>query len=59
MIQPIRRTGRYAIGDDYPVGTEISTQDFAVAVLDELESPTHIGRRFTVAAVEADQSISA
>ena len=59
MIQPIRRTGRYAIGDDYPVGTEISTQDFAVAVLDELERPTHIGRRFTVAAVEADQSISA
>lgn len=50
MIQPTERTGKYAIGDDHPVGTEISTQDFAVAVLDELEHPAHIGRRFTVAA---------
>jgi len=56
MIKPSERTGTYAVGDDHPVGTEISTQDFAVAVLDELEHPAHLGRRFTVAGVETEQS---
>jgi putative NADH-flavin reductase len=55
MIKPVERTGRYVAGDDYPVGEEISTQDFAVAVLDELEKPRHIRRRFTVAGVNADE----
>jgi putative NADH-flavin reductase len=49
MIGPGERTGRYVSGDDHPVGPEISSEDYAVAVLDELESPTHTGRRFTVA----------
>ena len=55
MIRPIERNGTYLVGDDHPVGREISTQDFAVAVLDELENPSHIGRRFTVAGVGTDQ----
>ena len=49
MIKPIERTGKYVVGDDHPVGEEISTEDFAVAVLDEMENPIHVGRRFTVA----------
>jgi putative NADH-flavin reductase len=49
MIRPGDRTKKYVLGDDHPVGEEISSQDFAVAVLDELERPTHVGRRFTVA----------
>lgn len=53
MIRPIERTGTYVVGDDHPVGSEISTEDFAVAVVDELEVPRHTGRRFTVAGVDA------
>jgi putative NADH-flavin reductase len=49
MIRPGARTGKYVTGDDHPVGPEISSPDYAVAVLDELETPTHLGRRFTVA----------
>lgn len=48
-IAPGQRTGRYKLGTDSPAGDEISTQDFAVAVLDELEKPGHENRRFTVA----------
>ena len=43
------RTGSYKLGADSPAGESISTQDFAVAVLDELENPQHENRRFTVA----------
>ncbi len=49
MIEPGERTGRYRTADDSPAGNSISTQDFAVALLDELDSPAHHRTRFTVA----------
>jgi putative NADH-flavin reductase len=49
VIAPGQRTGAYTLGDDSPAGTQISAEDFAVALLDEIERPTHHERRFTVA----------
>ena len=49
MIGPGERTGTYTVGTNSPVGDSISQEDFAVAVLDELENPQHRGARFTVA----------
>lgn len=49
VIQPGQRTGRYVTADDSPAGSIISTQDFAVAMIDELETPSHRRTRFTVA----------
>lgn len=48
-IAPGERTGRYVLGGDSPAGERISTQDFAVAMLDELETPRHVRMRFTAA----------
>jgi uncharacterized protein len=53
LIQPGRRTGRYRVGTDYIVedahgNSHITAEDFSVAMVDELEKPAHIGRRFTV-----------
>lgn len=50
VIAPGVRTGGYVTGADSPVGAEISAEDFAVAVLDELANPAHRLARFTVAA---------
>lgn len=52
-ISPGLRTGVFRIGNDdllvAPDGTSrISQEDFAVALLDELENPAHIRARFTV-----------
>jgi putative NADH-flavin reductase len=49
-IAPGVRTGRYRTGGDTPVGDFITVEDFAVAVLDEVENPRHRRARFTVAA---------
>ncbi|PNS08460.1 NAD(P)-dependent oxidoreductase [Solilutibacter silvestris] len=49
MIAPGERSGRYRLGSDNPIGDSISAEDFAVAVVDELEKSAHAGRRFTVA----------
>lgn len=49
MIGPGERTGKFTVGTDSPVGDSISTQDFAIAVVDELENPAHRNSRFTVA----------
>ena len=54
MITPGERTGSYRTGVDDLLVDEagdsgISTEDYAVALLDELEHPQHVGRRFTVA----------
>ncbi|MFD1213638.1 NAD(P)-dependent oxidoreductase [Arthrobacter sp. GCM10027362] len=49
MIAPGERTGSYKTGLDAPAGDSISSQDFAIAVLDELEEPKHRNRRFTAA----------
>jgi putative NADH-flavin reductase len=53
-IQPGRRSGEYRTsGDQFIVNDKghstISFEDYAVAVLDELEKPQHVGQRFAVA----------
>jgi uncharacterized protein len=49
MIAPGERTGAYKVGTDSPAGESISAEDYAVALLDEIEKPAHRRRRFTVA----------
>ncbi|WP_284987312.1 NAD(P)H-binding protein [Arthrobacter sp. fls2-241-R2A-172] len=49
VIQPGERTGEYSVAKDSPAGNTISTQDYAVAMLDEIESPAHRRARFTAA----------
>ncbi len=53
-IEPGQRTGHYRAGGDQLLKDEkgesrISVEDYAVAFLDELEYPTHLRQRFTVA----------
>ena len=53
-IAPGERTGRYrTTGDQFLVDAAgrsfITFEDYAVAALDELEHPQHVGRRFGVA----------
>ncbi|WLQ08039.1 NAD(P)-dependent oxidoreductase [Arthrobacter oryzae] len=48
-MQPGARTGCYVTAGDSPAGSSITVPDFAVALLDELESPAHRRSRFTVA----------
>lgn len=54
MLSPGERTGRFRLGQDellmngdQPGG--ISTADLAVAIVDEVETPRHLKRRFTAA----------
>jgi putative NADH-flavin reductase/pimeloyl-ACP methyl ester carboxylesterase len=54
FIEPGRRTGRYRLGSDQLLTNEqgesrISMEDYAVALLDEGESPQFVRRRMTVA----------
>lgn len=54
VIEPGPRTGKFRLGTDQVVADEkgdsrISTKDFAMAIVDELENPQHIKRRFTLA----------
>ena len=53
MIAPGERTGQFRLGTDQLLTdaegeSRISVEDYAVAMLDELEDPKHIRRRFTV-----------
>lgn len=56
FLEPGERRGSYRLGEDAPVMDEdpskgparISVADLAVAIVDELETPRHIQRRFTV-----------
>jgi putative NADH-flavin reductase len=53
-IAPGERTGKFRLGLDDLLMTadgssKISLEDFAVAMIDELETPKHTGKRFTVA----------
>jgi Putative NADH-flavin reductase len=53
-IGPGKRTGKYRITDDKLLvddkgKSHITFEDYAVAVLDELEHPKHVGKRFGVA----------
>jgi hypothetical protein len=49
VIQPGERTGKYTTAVGVPAGDFISAQDYAVAALDELESPQFRGTIFTAA----------
>ncbi|HVJ40740.1 MAG TPA: NAD(P)-dependent oxidoreductase [Dongiaceae bacterium] len=54
LIQPGTRTGKFRLGkDDLVVDaagqSKISAEDYAVALLDEIEKPQHIRQRFTLA----------
>ncbi len=53
MLQPGTKTGKFRIGTDQPVfdannKCEISVDDLAVALINELEKPKFIKKRFTV-----------
>ncbi|HEX6704249.1 MAG TPA: NAD(P)-dependent oxidoreductase [Albitalea sp.] len=54
LLQPGPRTGRFRLGGDQVLMDgdkpgRISVDDLAVAIVDELESPRHVQRRFTLA----------
>ncbi|MFJ6672063.1 NAD(P)-dependent oxidoreductase [Actinosynnema sp. NPDC091369] len=48
LLEPGERTGVFRVGRDEQVGSTISIEDLAVALLDEAEAPRHRGVRFTV-----------
>jgi uncharacterized protein len=53
-IQPGARTGKFRLGLDHLIEDAqgqslISREDFAIAILDELETPRHVRKRFTAA----------
>jgi putative NADH-flavin reductase len=52
-IAPGQRTGKFRLGGDQLITdtkgeSRISTEDYAVALIDEAEKPQHVGKRFTV-----------
>ena len=53
-IQPGKRTGKFRLGKDHLIEDDkgqslISREDFAVAIMDEIEKPRHIRQKFTAA----------
>lgn len=53
VLEPGERTGRFRLGDDRLLvdvqgKSHISMEDYAIALVDELEHPRHVRRRFTV-----------
>jgi putative NADH-flavin reductase len=48
VIAPGERTGTFRLGLDEPVGDHISAEDYAVALLNEIDTPGHNRRRFTL-----------
>jgi len=53
MIEPGQRTGQFRTADNQLIAdsagnSKISAEDYAIALLNELEKPTHIKKRFTV-----------
>ncbi len=54
MFMPGERTGRFRYGNDHMLmtgegePTRISFEDFAMALVDELEAPRHLRQRFTI-----------
>jgi putative NADH-flavin reductase len=52
MFVPGERTGTFRLGSDQllvnDAGSSISFEDYAIALVDELETPVHRRRRFTV-----------
>jgi uncharacterized protein len=53
LIQPGERTGNFRLGDDDLIKDEqgnsrVSFEDYAIAMVDELENPVHARSRFTI-----------
>lgn len=52
LFVPGERTGKFRLGRDQLLtnekGSTISFEDYAVAMVDEVETPAHVRRRFTV-----------
>jgi uncharacterized protein len=53
LLEPGQRTGHFRLGTDQLLidstgQSRISLEDYAMAMIDELENPKHIRRRFTV-----------
>lgn len=52
LFVPGERTGKFRLGKDTLLkgenGSSISFEDYAVALVDEIEKPAHVKRRFTV-----------
>ena len=53
-IRPGERTGEFRLGEDHMLEddegqSQISYEDFAIAIVDEIEKPQHSRRRFTAA----------
>lgn len=48
ITTPGRRTGSYRVGSDAVLGDFISAEDYAVAMVDEIEHPKHRRQRFAV-----------
>jgi putative NADH-flavin reductase len=48
VIAPGERTGTFRLSLDEPIGDHISAEDFAVALVDEIEKPAHERQRFTL-----------
>lgn len=53
ILEPGQRTGSFRLDDDQLITDEhglskISLEDYAVAMIDELENPQHAGQRFTI-----------
>lgn len=48
ILAPGERTGKYQTSDDNMMGMNVSTQDLAVAMIDELENPKYLNKRFVV-----------
>lgn len=49
VVSPGERTGVYRIGHDNPIGDRVSIDDFAVAVVDELEAVRYRRERINIA----------
>jgi putative NADH-flavin reductase len=52
LFIPGERTGKFRLGQDTLLGSDqgssISFEDFAIALVDEIENPAHVKQRFTV-----------
>lgn len=52
VIAPGERTGRVVTALDTPAGDFVSAEDYAVALVDEIEQPQHRRQRFTAATAD-------
>ena len=53
FIQPGQRTGKFRLGGtslvtDEKGNSSISAEDYAIALVDELENPKHVRQQFTI-----------